>query len=63
VHLGYVDQSRDHLDGTKNVWEEISGGLDYMKVNGMTMSDPRLCRRVQLQGAGPAEERRQALGR
>ena len=25
--------------------------------------DPRLCRRVQLQGPGPAEERRQALGR
>ncbi len=26
VHLGYVDQSRDALAGTKNVWEEISGG-------------------------------------
>jgi len=26
VHLGYVDQSRDALDGSKNVWEEISGG-------------------------------------
>src|SRR5215212_5549336 len=26
VHLGYVDQSRDDLDGKKNVWEEISGG-------------------------------------
>jgi ATPase subunit of ABC transporter with duplicated ATPase domains len=24
VHLGYVDQSRDALDGKKNVWEEIS---------------------------------------
>lgn len=34
VRLGYVDQSRDHLDPTKNVWEEISDGLDYMKVNG-----------------------------
>ncbi|QDZ07486.1 energy-dependent translational throttle protein EttA [Sphingomonas panacisoli] len=34
VHLGYVDQSRDHLDPSKNVWEEISDGLDYMKVNG-----------------------------
>src|ERR1700756_1988650 len=28
VHLGYVDQSRDALDGSKTVWEEISGGLD-----------------------------------
>ncbi|MEZ0243326.1 MAG: energy-dependent translational throttle protein EttA, partial [Sphingomonas sp.] len=33
VRLGYVDQSRDHLDPKKNVWEEISDGLDYMKVN------------------------------
>ena len=28
VQLGYVDQSRDALDGDKNVWEEISGGHD-----------------------------------
>jgi ATP-binding cassette ChvD family protein len=33
VRLGYVDQSRDHLDPSKNVWEEISDGLDYMTVN------------------------------
>jgi ATP-binding cassette ChvD family protein len=26
VKLGYVDQSRDHLDPNKNVWEEVSGG-------------------------------------
>ncbi len=38
VHLGFVDQSRDHLDPTKNVWEEISDGLDYMKVNKQDMS-------------------------
>ncbi|WP_298188958.1 energy-dependent translational throttle protein EttA, partial [Novosphingobium sp.] len=38
VHLGYVDQSRDHLDPKKNVWEEISDGLDYMKVNKQDMS-------------------------
>jgi len=38
VRLGFVDQSRDHLDPKKNVWEEISDGLDYMKVNGMDMS-------------------------
>ena len=28
VQLGYVDQSRDALDGKKTVWEEISGGHD-----------------------------------
>ena len=38
VRLGFVDQSRDHLDASHNVWEEISDGLDYMKVNGQDMS-------------------------
>ncbi len=38
VRLGYVDQSRDHLNPTNNVWEEISDGLDYMKVNGHDQS-------------------------
>ncbi|TFI60294.1 energy-dependent translational throttle protein EttA [Sphingomonas parva] len=32
VHLGYVDQSRDALDPKKNVWEEVSGGLDIFKL-------------------------------
>jgi ATP-binding cassette ChvD family protein len=31
VHLGYVDQSRDALDPKKNVWEEISDGLDVFR--------------------------------
>jgi ATP-binding cassette ChvD family protein len=30
VQLGYVDQSRDALDGSKNVWEEISNGQDII---------------------------------
>ncbi|HET7156217.1 MAG TPA: ATP-binding cassette domain-containing protein, partial [Hyphomicrobiaceae bacterium] len=32
VKLSYVDQSRGHLDDKKTVWEEISGGLDIMKL-------------------------------
>jgi ATP-binding cassette ChvD family protein len=32
VHLGYVDQSRDALDAKKNVWEEVSGGLDIFRL-------------------------------
>ncbi len=32
VKLGFVDQSRDDLDPDKNVWEEISGGADFMKL-------------------------------
>ena len=38
VRLGFVDQSRDDLNPKNNVWEEISDGLDYMKVNGNDMS-------------------------
>ena len=30
VQLGYVDQSRDGMDNSKNIWEEISGGLDMI---------------------------------
>src|SRR6185312_1199211 len=30
VRLGYVDQSRDSLDGKKTVWEEVSGGNDII---------------------------------
>lgn len=32
VDLGYVDQSRDALNGDKNVWEEISDGLDMIQL-------------------------------
>jgi ATP-binding cassette ChvD family protein len=38
VRLGFVDQSRDDLDPAKNVWEEVSGGHDYMTVNKQEMS-------------------------
>ncbi len=31
VHLGHVDQSRDHLSPNKNVWEEVSGGADVFR--------------------------------
>ena len=34
VKLAYVDQSRDTLNPNNNVWAEISGGLDLMKVGG-----------------------------
>jgi ATP-binding cassette ChvD family protein len=33
VTLSYVDQSRAHLEDKKTVWEEITGGLDMMKLS------------------------------
>jgi ATP-binding cassette ChvD family protein len=32
VELGYVDQSRDSLEASKTVWEEISGGHDVLEI-------------------------------
>jgi len=32
VNMAYVDQSRDTLEGSNNVWQEISGGLDNMQI-------------------------------
>ena len=32
VVISYVDQSRDALDGSKTVWEEISGGQDTIEL-------------------------------
>ncbi len=32
VQLSYVDQGREGLDPSKNIWEAVSGGLDYIKV-------------------------------
>ncbi|MDH5735466.1 MAG: ATP-binding cassette domain-containing protein, partial [Gammaproteobacteria bacterium] len=37
VEIGYVDQSRDSLDGSKTVWEEISDGLDNITVGKYTI--------------------------
>jgi ATP-binding cassette ChvD family protein len=38
VHLGYVDQSRDDLEGNKTVWEEISGGNDIIRLGKREMN-------------------------
>jgi ATP-binding cassette ChvD family protein len=37
VKLSYVDQSRSGLDPTRNVWEVVSEGLDWIKVGHVEM--------------------------
>jgi ATP-binding cassette ChvD family protein len=37
VSLSYVDQSRSGLDATKNVWEVVSDGMDWIKVGNVEM--------------------------
>ncbi len=43
VQLGYVDQSRDALDGKKTVWEEISGGADIIYLAKREMNSRAYC--------------------
>lgn len=38
VELGYVDQSRDSLTATNTLYQEISGGLDFLEAGGKRMN-------------------------
>ena len=51
VHLGYVDQSRDSLDGKKSVWEEISGGLDQLMLGKREVNSRGYCSAFNFKGA------------
>jgi ATP-binding cassette ChvD family protein len=51
VHLGYVDQSRDTLDGKKSVWEEISGGLDQLQLGKREVNSRAYCAAFNFKGA------------
>ncbi len=51
VHLGYVDQSRDSLDGKKTVWEEISGGLDQIHLGKREVNSRGYCSAFNFKGA------------
>src|SRR5215207_920226 len=51
VKLAYVDQSRDSLNDRKTVWEEISGGLDTIKVGNYETSSRGYVGRFNFKGA------------
>ena len=51
VHLGYVDQSRDALDGKKTVWEEISGGNDLILLGKKEVNSRGYCSAFNFKGA------------
>ena len=51
VQLAYVDQSRDALDGSKTVWEEISGGNDMITVGRFQMPSRAYLGRFNFRGA------------
>jgi len=43
VHVAYVDQSRDSLDGTRNVWQEISGGDETIALGKREIASRAYC--------------------
>jgi ATP-binding cassette ChvD family protein len=51
VKLAYVDQSRHSLDDKKTVWQEISGGLDTIKVGNYETSSRGYVGRFNFRGA------------
>ena len=51
VHLGYVDQSRDALDGNKTVWEEISGGNELILLGKKEVNSRGYCSSFNFKGA------------
>src|SRR6266403_1977567 len=51
VHLGYVDQSRDALDGKKSVWEEISNGQDIILLGKREVNSRAYCSNFNFKGA------------
>ncbi len=50
VKLAYVDQSRDKLEGNHNVFQEISGGLDILNINGIEIQSRAYIGRFNFKG-------------
>ena len=51
VKLGYVDQSRETLDPNKTVWEELSDGLDLIKLGNREVNSRAYCGSFNFKGA------------
>jgi ATP-binding cassette ChvD family protein len=51
VKLGYVDQSRDTLEGKNSVWEEVSGGKDMLALGKREVNSRAYCSAFNFRGA------------
>jgi ATP-binding cassette ChvD family protein len=51
VQLGYVDQSRDDLDGSKTVWEEVSDGQDIIRIGNYEVNSRSYVGRFNFKGS------------
>ena len=59
VELGYVDQSRDELQGNKTVYEEISGGHETLEMAGRKVNARAYVSRFNFQG--PDQQKKVAV--
>lgn len=62
VKLGYVDQSRDHLDDNKTVWEEISEGLEVLELGSNSIKSRAYCSAFNFKGAAQQKKVGQLSG-
>jgi len=62
VQLAYVDQSRDALNGDRTVWEEISGGLDMIRVGSYETSSRGYVGRFNFRGTQQQQHIRELSG-
>ena len=50
VQVSYVDQSRDSLNGDATVWQEVSGGLDLIEIEGFQLQSRAYVGRFNFKG-------------
>ncbi|MGL4226579.1 MAG: energy-dependent translational throttle protein EttA [Rickettsia sp.] len=62
VKLGYVDQSRDHLDNNKTIWEEISEGLDELQLGNRIVKSRAYCAAFNFRGGNQQKKVGQLSG-
>ena len=62
VKLAYVDQSRDSLDGSKSVWEEVSDGLDILRVGNYEVNSRSYLGRFNFKGSDQQKRVRDLSG-
>ena len=58
VEVAYVDQSRDALDGSKTVWEEVSGSQDVIRIGNSELQSRGYVSRFNFKG--PDQQKRVA---
>ncbi len=62
VRIAYVDQFRDALDPAKTVYEEISGGREFLDLGGKSMNSRAYCARFNFRGGDQQKKVSQLSG-